>query len=179
MRHSDFSLKPFPSGHKPPPLRITGSIGRTGDVLSVSYLIFGPIAELLIPTPAKSCERRQGLWEETCLEFFLGIPGYGSYREFNLSPSGHWNVYHFTSYRKGMKEDPGFTSLPFSMSNGPGSLRLSLQVDLKNIFLAVQSMEIAVSAVIKDKKGKITYWALAHPGPQPDFHSRESFIIRI
>ncbi len=179
MKGCNFSLKPFPSDHTPPHLRITGSIGRTGNTLSVSYLLFGPLTELLIQSPAKRCERRQDLWEETCLEFFLGITGSGSYREFNLSPSGNWNVYLFTSYRKGMKEDPDFKSLPFSVSNGPNSLRLSLQADLKNIVRAGESLEIAVSAVIKDKNGNVTYWALTHPGPQPDFHRREGFIIRL
>jgi hypothetical protein len=27
-----------------------------------------------------------------------------------------------------------------------------------------------LSAVIEDEDGNVTYWALAHPGTQPDFH---------
>ena len=179
MKGSNFSLKPFPSDHKPPSLRVAGRLERKRNILFVSYSLNGSLTELLIPAPAKKSERRQALWEETCLEFFLGISGSDSYREFNLSPSGHWNVYLFTSYRKGMQEDQGFTSLPFSVSILPNSLQLSLQLDLKNIVPAGRTLEIAVSAVIKDINSTITYWALTHPGPQPDFHSRESFIIRI
>ncbi len=178
MRGSNFTLKPFPSGHKPPSLRVTGSIERKRDILSVIYLLHDSLTELRIPAPVKKCERRKALWEETCLEFFLGIAGSDSYREFNLSPAGHWNVYLFTSYRKGMREDQGFTSLPFSVSKLPDSLQLSLQLDLKNIVPAGETLEIAVSAVIKDINSAITYWAPAHPGPQPDFHRREGFVIR-
>ncbi len=179
MKGRNFSLRPFPLDCKPSLLRITGSIARQNNTIFLSYALLGPLTELLIPLPAAKCERRNALWEETCLEFFFRTAGSDSYREINLSPSGHWNAYLFTSYREGMHEDQGFTSLPFSISAWRDSLRLSLQMDLKNIVPAGQSLEIAISAVIKGKNGGITYWALAHPGPRPDFHCREGFIIRM
>jgi hypothetical protein len=38
---------------------------------------------------------------------------------------------------------------------------------------------MAVSAVIKTRRGEVTLWALTHPGPEADFHHRDSFIIKL
>ena len=126
--------------------------------------------------------RKNGLWEETCFEFFLGVKGSERYWEFNLSPSGHWNVYRFKSYRQGMQEEPAFTSLPFSVQLYSNSLLLSLGLGLDKIIPQEQVSEVlqvALSAVIKTRDGKTTYWALTHPGPQADFHRRDGFIIEL
>ncbi len=40
-----------------------------------------------------------------------------------------------------------------------------------------ETLDSAVSMVVKDNQGQISYWALAHYGPRPDFHGRESFLI--
>jgi hypothetical protein len=42
-----------------------------------------------------------------------------------------------------------------------------------------QKLEAAISAVIKLRNGKVTFWALTHPGPEADFHRRDSFIIEL
>jgi hypothetical protein len=179
MNDRGFSLKPFPSAGLFPHLEITGNIGRRFNMLSLSYTLHGPLAELVIPAPADTRVRKNALWEETCFEFFLGMKNSDHYWEFNLSPAGHWNVYRFTSYRQGMQEEPAFTSLLFSVRVRPDALGLSLEIDLDKIIPAGQALEVAVSAVIKTADGKITYWALAHPGPQPDFHRRDGFILEL
>ncbi len=123
--------------------------------------------------------RRSRLWEETCFEFFLGVMNSDQYWEFNLSPAGHWNVYRFTSYREGMKEELAFASLPFSIQNQPDALRLALELELGRIVPADQPVKVAISAVIRSIDGKMLYWALIHPGPKPDFHRRDSFIVEL
>lgn len=42
-----------------------------------------------------------------------------------------------------------------------------------------RSCTLAISIVIKPQNGEITYWALTHPGPQADFHRRDSFLIEL
>lgn len=177
MNSKSFSLKPLPSAGVPPHVTITGNVGRLSNTLLLSYALLCPLAELAIPGQADMRERKNGLWEETCFEFFLGPRKSDRYWEFNLSPAGHWNVYRFTSYRQGMQEEPAFTSLPFSVRIRPASLLLSLELALDKIIPEEQALEVAVSAVIKTTNGRIIYWALAHPGPRPDFHRRDSFII--
>ena len=179
MNLRNFSLIPFRGEEDRPDLTIPGTIGRSGNTLSVGYALLGNLSELAIPAPGKFPERKDRLWEETCLELFLGIKDSGRYWEFNLSPAGHWNVYSFTSYRKGMREELAFPSLPFLVRTDPKALRISLDLDIGKIVPAGNSVEGAVCALIRTIAGKTSHWALAHPGPRPDFHRRDGFSLAL
>jgi hypothetical protein len=179
MNLRSFSLTPFRGEGNAPDLKITGSIGRRADLLSLNCALLGNLSELALPAPEASPGRKDRLWEETCLEFFLAVKDSERYWEFNLSPAGHWNVYRFTSYREGMREEPAFASLPFGVRKGPESLALSLELAIGKILPAGHALEIAVGAVIKTVNGETSHWALAHPGPRPDFHRREGFRLDI
>jgi hypothetical protein len=174
-----FSLKPFRGEGTRSEIKITGSIGRRANLLSASCALLGNLSELAIPAAEASPTRRDRLWEETCLEFLLGVTDSERYWEFNLSPSGDWNVYRFTSRREGMREEPAFASLPFGIRREPEALRVSLDLDIGKIIPARKDMEIAVAAVLKTVKGRTSHWALAHFGPRPDFHRRDGFLIGI
>ena len=178
MTGQGLSLKPFPASGAFPDIKLTAALSRLSDTLSIRYEL-GPLADLSTPEPAGMPSRRDRLWEETCFELFLRPKNSNQYWEINLSPAGHWNVYRFGSYRQGMQEEAAFTILPFSVTIEQNALRLSLELELNKINLADQDLRIAVSAVIKPSHGSITYWALAHPGPQPDFHHSDSFIAEL
>jgi len=177
MKSRGFSLKPFQSDGLPPHLEITGDIRRSSNKLSIRYALSGPLAEVMLPALADIRLRKNRLWEETCFEFFLAPVNSEHYWEFNLSTSGHWNVYRFTSCREGMHEETAFTALPFSVLLNLSSLQLSLEVKLDKIVPADQALKVGISAVIKTINGSMTFWALTHPGPQADFHRRDAFII--
>ncbi|MEM9542373.1 MAG: DOMON-like domain-containing protein [Cyanobacteria bacterium P01_E01_bin.42] len=139
------------------------------------------IENLLIPPAYHKCRRTHELWKETCFEFFLRLPNSPQYWEFNLSPSGDWNVYHFDDYRKGMKEETRYTypQLLFASIKQEDALILTGQIDLSAIVSPKQVVEMAVSAVTKFKNGDIIYWALTHPDKEADFHHRDSFTITL
>jgi hypothetical protein len=163
-------------------MEITGSIGRNSGTLSISYVLSGPLDELILPAPAGTPVRKSRLWEETCFEFFPGLKSSERYWEFNLSPAGHWNVYSFTSYRQGMREEPAFASLRFSVQRSPKSLLLSVTLGLEKFMPreeVPETIRVALSAVVRTIGGDTTYWALAHPGPQADFHHKDGFIIEL
>ena len=170
-----FSLKPFRTPGHPSGLTIAGSIGRRANVLTVEYEICGGLSPLSIPGRIEPPGRRDRLWEDTCLELFLGAAGSANYWEFNLSPAGHWNVYRFASYREGMREEPAFATLPFAVRLAPAMLQLSLNADIATILPAGSAADFAVCAVVKTKTGEVSHWALTHPGPRPDFHRRDGF----
>ena len=172
-----FSLKPFSGEETVSRMRITGSIGRRADALSVRWALTGKLSELAIPAAEESPGRKDLLWEETCLEFFLGAKGSERYWEFNLSPSGDWNVYRFTSFRKGMREEPAIASLPLVVRRSAEAFALSLDLDIGKIVPARKDIEIAVGAVVKTVKGGTSHWALVHPGSRPDFHRRDGFLL--
>ncbi len=179
MNDQSFSLQPFPSTNPLPDVKITGNIARRDRRLAIDYALQGNLAQLAIPAPTDVPARKNELWQETCFEFFLGIKNSQRYWEFNLSPAGHWNAYRFAAYRQGMQEEIAFRSLPFSVQNQSGALRLTLELDLDQILQADQTLEVAISAVIKLRDGQVSYWALIHRSSQADFHQRDSFIVEL
>jgi hypothetical protein len=179
MNGHQFSLGPFPSAEPLPAATLTGMIARAGDSLSLRYELQGAFENISLPPPVNRPARRRGLWEGTCFELFLGLKDSPAYWEFNLSPAGDWNVYRFDDYREGMQEEAGLVSLPFSIRRGPGALQLALEVDLSRIIPPGQAVEAGISAVIRLRDGRRTYWALAHCAQKPDFHRRNSFILTL
>ncbi len=179
MKERRFVLQPFAPDGPRPGVAITGHLDRRADVLTLSYLLQGRLADVQIPAPLAAPARRQRLWEATCGEFFLARQDSPPYWEFNLSPAGDWNVYRFSNYRQGMVEEQAFASLPLAVHRSPGALRLTLAVNLAGIVLADHPLEVAIAAVIQAADGRLTYWALTHPGPQADFHRRDGFLIAV
>lgn len=177
MKSQSFSLIPFPSVSPLPGVKITGTVDRRGSVLYLRYDLTGLIGSRALPARAATPARKDGLWKETCFELFLGLEGSDQYWEFNFSPSGDWNVYSFEAYRQGMQEEQAFASLPFSVQSHPDSLNLSVELDLEKIILRDHVLKAGISAVVRSAGGDCTYWALAHPGTQPDFHRKDGFIV--
>ncbi|WP_298916966.1 DOMON-like domain-containing protein [uncultured Nostoc sp.] len=186
MNDQTFSLQPFPSKKSLPNLKIVGNIARNGNKLAIRYMLEGDLKEIALAKPtggiaplSNTPSRKHELWKDTCFELFFGIKDCQRYWEFNLSPAGHWNVYHFDTYRQGMQEETAFTILPFSVQNQADGLALVLEADLNKIVSAVQEIEVAITTVIKHRDGEVTYWALTHQGAEADFHLRDSFIVEL
>lgn len=179
MNGQDFSLQPFSPLDPPLNFELTGHIARRSRQLVICYNLRGDLAQLVIPAPADIPARRDGLWEETCCEFFLGVKEAPGYWEFNLSPAGHWNVYRFAGYRQGMAEEKALTSLAVNVRRGSDSLRVALELDVEKIVTADQPLMVGIAAVIRLAGGRMTYWALIHPGPAADFHRQDSFRVEL
>jgi hypothetical protein len=178
MNPMRFLLKPFPGEGNPAGLTIGGSIGRRADTLSVLCEVRGNLSKVLIPAAADAPRRRDRLWEETCLELFLRTEGSGEYWEFNLSPSGHWNVYRFTSYREGM-EEAAVTSLPFDVRRDPEALLLAAEIGVGRIAPAGKDLAATIAAVIGTTDGGKSHWASVHPASRPDFHRKDGFALTL
>jgi hypothetical protein len=174
-----FALVPFgqpPRGQ----LRLGGTIGREGQRLWVRYALRGPLESLAIPPLSATPHRRDELWLATCLELFVALPGQSGYREFNLSPSGDWNVYQLDGYRQGLRPDPAWSSLPLTRGEpSPEALDLQLATTLPPDLAAAPALEVAVTAVLQLRDGSCGYWALRHPGEEADFHRRDGFALRL
>jgi hypothetical protein len=179
MNDQIFSLKPFAKDSTLPNLEVIGTIARRDPFLVVQYTLLGAIDQVVIPAPSDAPARSANLWEQTCLEFFLSTRNSPSYWEFNLSPAGHWNIYHFDDYRQGMQEEQAYHALSFSTETEPDAFSLSLKLDLDDIIPVGRVLNVGISAVTQSKDGKITHWALTHPSTQADFHRRESFTIKL
>ncbi len=158
---------------------IACTVERRADVLAASFELAGDLAVLDIPQSVPTPSRQDRLWEDTCFEFFIAPKNSPQYWEVNLVPSGNWNVYHLDDYRQGLRAEPSVTTLPFAVRRQPGLLSLDVEVELDKLVQASEPIQVAISAVVKQQDGEVSYWALAHCGTQPDFHLRESFIVEL
>jgi hypothetical protein len=177
MSTRTLTLYPFSNNSAPEGIRVTANVARESNVLAVEFSLTDPQSLVMMQTPATSPTRCDNLWQETCFEFFLSPQGSQAYWEFNLSPSGNWNIYHLDSYRQGLRAENGFTDLPFSAKHSAHQFLLNIQIDLSPLAPFKQAIDMGITTVIKTKRGEMTYWALKHCGTKPDFHLRESFIL--
>jgi hypothetical protein len=120
-------------------------------------------------------ERADGLWKTTCFEAFVRPAGEQSYREWNFAPSGQWAAYDFSDYREG-SADANIAAAPYvrfedNFTWWALGATISVEADV--------AWELGLSAVLEEKDGTKSYWALAHTGEKPDFHAPGCFTARL
>jgi hypothetical protein len=178
-----FQLVPFPkeaaTAGRPAERELNGRLERHPGGLRVIYLLSGPLQVLRIPAPASRPQRCDDLWQGTCFELFVAAVGAAPYREFNLSPSGDWNVYRLDGYRSGLRPDPAWQALDQRREDAPGNLMLTLETPLPPDLATAPALEAAVTAVLQNRSGVCSHWAIGHPGPEADFHRRDGFLLRL
>jgi hypothetical protein len=165
------ALKRHPGSRSSAIRSLRARIGRMpSGALAVRFVLDADLDRLRIPgrRPARFVD---GLWRHTCFEVFLARKGSRAYREYNLAPSGEWAGYVFRKYRH---KDNGEVPAPRTRIRRS---RRGLQVDLK--IKAQGRMRVGLSAVIQEKNGGISYWALRHPRGKPDFHHRRAFALEL
>ena len=156
------------------------AVRAPGGRLSLLYIAAGDAEDLYLPDPAPPV-RTDELWKRTCFEaFILGDDG-AAYHEFNFSPSTAWAAYRFTGRREGMTGaqeigDPRIEAGP--MLNGY-ALAAELDLSASPILAPDGPWRLAITAVIEELYGRISYWSLAHPSGKPDFHSPEGFVLNL
>lgn len=170
----DFTLEPFRENEF---IKLLDGeiVVRPGEV-RCDYHLVGDINSIVWPALEQRFERRTDLWKHTCFEFFLGKQDEPGYFEFNLSPTGDWNSYAFSSFRKDMKPTDRFVLQNMEVTANTSQRRLSAVVDLVTELQG--TLVIGVAAVIEDVNGWHHYYALAHSGERPDFHRRDTHLIR-
>lgn len=121
--------------------------------------------------------RGDGLWKTTCFEAFLKPDGAEAYVELNLSPSERWAAYDFSAYREGMAERPFPREPECTMRKGEELAIFDAAIPAGG--LPQLPAALGLSAVIEEEGGHISYWALAHPEGQPDFHHATCFAATL
>jgi hypothetical protein len=180
-----YPLKPGDSAHAQGPkglnleadARLKGS-GAERKLL-LTYSAGGALDKILWPASLSSApQRRDELWKHTCFEAFIKPAEQDSYWEINLSPAGDWNVYHFTGYRNGMAKEEAIQSLHPIFTKQGNQWQLSCELWVP-AWSEAKKLEIGLTSVIEDPSAEISYWAIHHAGPQPDFHLAKSFTSHI
>ncbi|MGB5135508.1 MAG: DOMON-like domain-containing protein [Prochlorococcaceae cyanobacterium] len=163
---------PLPEASPGSGLRIHAQAERIGAELRLTYELSGPLEQLRIPPPQPEPQRRDELWQRTCLEAFLAVAGQEGYWELNLASSGHWNLYRLDGYRRNLRPDPSLTALPLELKHSPDAFRLRASLPLPPPLAEAEELELALTAVLEHADGAVSYWALAHPPGEADFHWR-------
>ena len=145
------------------------------DSLDLTFEIKGEIEQVKFPEYGNGA-RKDRLWEHTCFELFSRNQGYEAYEELNLSPSTNWASYDFQSYRKSLGDTDYVLAPEIALEHDPATFRLYATAALAE---GVGPWLVGFSAVIEETDGTKSYWALAHPPGQPDFHHPTCFAATL
>jgi hypothetical protein len=155
--------------------------------LILTYAVTGKIGGLAMP-PLADPVRTDELWQHTCFEAFLRNSLGPGYYEFNFAPSTQWAAYRFSDYRTGrcIATEIGDPLIGVESSAERYALRASLEVDRLQALSASgggngtgQKWQLGLSAIIEERSGQRSYWALAHPPGKADFHHSDCFALEV
>jgi hypothetical protein len=170
--------------HPATPLQLVRSIeAQVGwgndETLVLSFALEGNLARLCIPTPQPP-RRVDHLWRHTCFEAFLRHKGEPAYYEFNFAPSGEWAAYTFRRYRDGASLVQELAPC-IVVHRTKDRLELDALVRLESLPPGQPRtrVRLALSAIIEDEQGVLSYWALTHPPGRPDFHHPDAFALEL
>jgi hypothetical protein len=165
-------------------MALAGAVsGQTSGGLLLTYCVSGDVSVLNIPPPAPP-SATDGLWQHTCFEAFIALAGSQAYREFNFSPSGQWAAYRFSNERvRDAAAEAAQGQVAPKIAIVVGELSLCLQVWLPRNALpaprAGEPLQWGLNAVLEDRSGQLSYWALRHPAARPDFHHPSSMALTL
>lgn len=135
----------------------------------LSYHLHTDTAGLVLPELPRG--RADGLWRSTCFELFVELSQ--GYREYNFSPSGGWAAYEFEAYRAGMRNAALEHGPEIDPDDVGDSFLLDAIIDLEG------RGRFGLAAVVEERSGTKSYWALAHPAGKPDFHDDACFAATL
>jgi hypothetical protein len=187
VQASTFSLIPFENSEKFSGVLLSLDFSVTSHNLVFKYSLVDPNREYVSQENLKEDLSEKGmefrkneLWKDTCFELFWGLRGSESYYELNFSPDGRWNIYHFDSYRRGMKEEVKIQSLALSKRVGNPVSIYEVRLPLTLFQLGpIKKYQLSGTAVLRDKADRCSYWAISHQDEKPNFHLRSSFVVSL
>lgn len=148
--------------------------------LSFEYVLRGKLPLLRIP-PTSLPARTDGLWKHTCFEAFIATADTPRYYELNFSPSREWAIYRFDAYRDGMSSIDITLPPELIVRRFDDRLELDAAVRLPELVApqAARTLQLALSAVVEEDSGTLSYWALKHAADKPDFHHSDGFVLEL
>ena len=147
--------------------------------LMFAYILAGRISDLALP-PTAAATRADELWRRTCFEAFVAVSPGAGYYEFNFAPSTQWAAYRFSGYRTGMRVATEIEAPEILVESSSKRYVLQASLELDRALLSPAStLRLGLSAVIEETSGHRSYWALAHPPGNADFHHSDCFVLEV
>jgi hypothetical protein len=174
-----FNLVPHAAASPDRPFKVWANVEHSATLGAVAntniWFGVGAPAERFVIPDRREPERADDLWQATCFEAFLRIPGAQGYREWNFAPSTRWAAYDFTSQREGRSDAevaPPYIRVEDNLTWW--ALGATIGVDAEAVWA------LGLSAILEEQDGTKSYWALAHPpGDKPDFHAPDCFAAKL
>lgn len=176
MSETWLHLHPWPGEPAPEGVTVKARARLEDSHLEIGWVVGDPLGVVDWPAVSSAPERRDGLWEATCLEAFRAGDSSEAYEELNLSPEGHWQIYAFANYRAGCLADPGQERPTVRFKAGRGVRLVSASWLLARPQAVIR---VGLTAMIRTREGTMSCWALRHPGAQPDFHLAEARMLEL
>ena len=173
---SKFNLIPYDNTSHPS-VSLETEMNVTTDSVFISYKVTGDLASVDLGTGSPKHARVIKLWEKTCFELFIK-DSKGSYIEFNFSPEFEWNAFYFSKKGDPLTEYARVDSVKMDILLSLEVFHLIVEVDKKKFpdgFFTSGELSAGITSVIKEKSGRISYWALSHEDTRPNFHHFDSF----
>jgi hypothetical protein len=178
-------LLPFVRSSEGPVRALMASAEREGKrTLRFRYELDADLSAVRIPA-TRAPRQADELWKHTCFEAFIACsPRISAYCELNFSPSSEWAAYSFESYRQGMTPVELLVAPRIDVVRAGSQLLVDARIDVRELLpehwqAPDTKFSMALSAVIEDGSGRISYWALKHAPDKPDFHHAAGFILEV
>ncbi len=165
----------------PPPTRVALRVGlqRSGPLLTLVWRVDADPAQIAWPAPQPPGPADE-LWQHTCFEAFIRTDdGSARYTEFNFSPSGQWACYRFRAEREREPSPPPPTPPSLHFQRLIDGVQMVTQLALPDPATDEDhpGWRIGLNAVVETTDGHLSYWALHHPAPRPDFHHPGGHVL--
>jgi hypothetical protein len=149
-------------------------------VLFCDYTLHADMAQVRLPE-ARGGSPVDGLWQHTCFELFVGLPQAEPYYEFNFSPAGDWAAYRFAAYRESTGAARVAPPPNLQVYRNAERLELSATVSVGALAELAEApvLRVALTAVVEDSAGELSYWSLRHAAGKPDFHHADGFVVEL
>ena len=164
-----------PSSRSGPTSIMPASLGAIATT-NIWFGVGAPAERFVIPRADEPSARRRICGRRPASRPSCARAGEQAYREWNFAPSGDWAAYDFTALSRGHGPTPRSTAAlhPDRRTISPGGrwARRSPSTPTAN-------WELGLSAVLEEKDGTKSYWALAHPRRQARFPRPGCFAAQL
>lgn len=170
-----FTLVPFDTTSAPN-ITIETELNTTHESVFISYKVQGDLASIDLGPGVPNHARVIKLWEKSCFELFIKNSK-DNYIEFNFSPEFEWNCFYFEKKGDALAEYARMNCLKTDILLSLEVFHLIVEIDKSKFpegFFA-GDLSAGITSVIKEKSGKMSYWALSHNDTRPNFHHFDSF----
>lgn len=170
-----FTLVPF--GPDRPSCTISGAIDYTEPgLLDIRYQFSGELTQITWPATTNKTQRKDSLWQQTCMELFIAEQHSERYFEFNFSPNGDWQCYEFLFYRSLSSQPKNIRPPKIDKLDDREGVTYSVSLDIPSLSLTAP-LQLGISAVLLQACGHLAYFSLLPQTDAPDFHLRDGFTL--